>query len=163
MFENDYLMRMIMQLATVLRKMLLEHPNDPLETAEDIERAIGNAVDIDPDLLFSFDPDSMVSMLQLGNFDEHLSGYVLRSMYYEASILEQAGQTQRADLRRAQADAVAKAYGVEISPEDLSEQALVGYFSEEEPAELSDAGLPDTMEVAESLNSNLAGGTLDLK
>jgi hypothetical protein len=156
MFQNDYLMRMILQMVQAIQRALEETRGDPEESAQEIERVVGEAVDIEASLFFSLSPESMVSMLQIGNFDEQLGGYVLRSIYYEAELLEKAGYTQRADLRRAQADAVAKAYGYEITPEDLSPEAMHAYFAEEEADEAageppagigasSDPGLPEAV------------------
>ncbi|MDR2197383.1 MAG: hypothetical protein LBO07_05405 [Coriobacteriales bacterium] len=132
MFQNDYLMRMILQMVMVMQRALQETQRNPGKTAQEIEAAIGDAVDIDAGLFFSLEPESMVSMLQLGNFDERLGGYVLRSIYYEAELLEEAGHIQRADLRRAQADAVAKAYGYDIAPDERSPEAMRTYFLEAE-------------------------------
>jgi hypothetical protein len=130
MFQNDYLMRMIMQMVRAIQRAMEESEGDLEESAEEIERVIGDAVDIESSLFFSLAPESMVSMLQIGNFDEQLGGYVLRSIYYEAELLEKAGYKQRADLRREQADAVAKAYGYDIIPEDLAPEAMQEYFSD---------------------------------
>jgi len=129
MFENDYIMRMILQLVSVIQRSLLLRDLSPEVEAKDIEDAVGNAIDIDARLFFSLAPESMVSMLQLGSFDEQLSGYVLRSMYYEADILEKAGDIQRASLRRSQADAIAKAYGADVTPADATPAALEAFFN----------------------------------
>jgi hypothetical protein len=129
MFLNDYLMRIILQFVNALQKALNAQDMTPEQKAGDLEQAVGDAVNIDPRLLFSMDPDSMVSMLQLGDFDEELGGYVLRSMYLEADVLEEAGHTQRADLRRAQADAVARAYGFDVTPADVAPAALEDFLA----------------------------------
>lgn len=135
MLQNDYLMRMILQLTIAIQQSLNLQRQDPKADAEEIEYLVGEAVGIDAGLLFSLSPESIVSMLQLGNFDEALSGYVLRSMYYESDLLESIGQRKSADLRRSQADAIARAYGIEIGSEDLSEEALREFFSTEEEEE----------------------------
>jgi hypothetical protein len=132
MFQNDYLMRMILQLTTAIQRSLNLQRQDPKADAEEIEYLVGEAVGIDAGLLFSLSPESIVSMLQLGNFDEDLSGYVLRSMYYESGLLEAMGRKESADLRRSQADAIALAYGIEISSDDLSDEALQEFFSTSE-------------------------------
>jgi hypothetical protein len=131
MFHSDYLMRMILQFVAALQKALNEQNMTPAQKAEGLEQAVGDAVNIDPRLLFSLDPDSLVSMLQLGDLDEDLGGYVLRSIYLEADILDEAGQTQRADLRRSQADAIAAAYGFEVTPLDASPEALEEFLSQQ--------------------------------
>ncbi|MDR0350023.1 MAG: hypothetical protein LBH64_00540, partial [Coriobacteriales bacterium] len=64
--------------------------------------------------------------------DEEIGGYVLRSIYLEADILEEAGNTQRADLRRAQADAIARAYGFDITSADVAPEALEEFLAQQE-------------------------------
>lgn len=131
MFLNDYLMRIILQFVVALQKALREKNMTPAQKAAGLENAVGEAVNIDARLLFSMDPDSLVSMLQLGDFDEVLGGYVLRSIYLEAEILEEAGHAQRAELRRAQADAIARAYGFDVSPADVSPEALEEFLAQQ--------------------------------
>jgi hypothetical protein len=133
MFLNDYLMRVIMQFVVALQKALQEQGMPSAEKAANLEQAVGDAVNIDPRLLFSMSPESVVSMLQLGDFDEKLGGYVLRSIYLEADILDEAGNTQCADLRRSQADAIARAYGFDVTPADATPEALEGFLAQQGP------------------------------
>ncbi len=129
MFENDYLMRIILQFVAALQRALRETGVRPEAKAADLEQLVGEAVNIDARLLFSLAPDSLVSMLQLGDFDEGLAGYVLRSIYMEADLLDEAGMPERARLRRAQADAIAQAYGYDISPADVTPEALEEFLN----------------------------------
>jgi hypothetical protein len=135
MFENDYIMRMILQLTRALRKSLNRQYPSPAEEAQDIEGKIAEAVDLDPRLMFSLEPESLVSVLQLGSFDAKLAGYVVHSMYYEADILEKDGQTQKAALRIKQADAIAHTYGLEIAAADDESAALEQFLDEIEANE----------------------------
>jgi hypothetical protein len=132
MFLNDYLMRIILQFVVALQKALHEQNMTPEEKAGSLEQTVGDAVNIDPRLLFSMDPESLVSLLQLGDFDEQIGGYVLRSIYLEAEILDEAGRTQRADLRRAQADAIARAYGFDVTSADVTPEALEEFLAQQE-------------------------------
>ena len=124
MFENDYLMRIFLQFIAALKRALRQHTVSPEARAADLEQLVGEAVNIDARLLFSLAPESLVSMLQIGEFDEGLGGYILRSMYLEADLLEEAGLYERANLRRSQADAIARAYGFDITAEDATSEAL---------------------------------------
>ena len=128
MFQNDYLMRMIAQLVAAIQRAMRDTRKEPERSIEAIEAAVGNAVDIDPRLFFSLAPDSMVSMLQLGSFDENLCEYVVRSFYCEAELFEEVGDVNRANLRRAQADAIAEAYGKAICVDDVAPEALEEFF-----------------------------------
>jgi hypothetical protein len=131
-FQNDYLMRMILELVTVIQRALRERYNDPEASIQSIEIAVGNAVDIESGLFFSLAPESMVSMLRLGDFDERLGGYVVRSMLLEAELLERCGQLERAALRKSQAEAIARAYDYEVTEADMTPESLGEYFQEDE-------------------------------
>lgn len=120
MLQNDYLMRMILQLIAAIRRALLEQNREPGQKAEDVEAAVGQIVNMDPDLLFSLEPDSMVTMMQIdGSLDTETCGYVVESILYEADFLDEAGQGQKAALRREQAQALAGAYGYTIGEKDI--------------------------------------------
>jgi len=128
-FENDYLMRIILQFVAALQRALRENRASPVAEAQDLEALVGNAVNIDARLFFSLAPESMVSMLQLGDFDPQLGGYVLRSMYLEAELLDESDQPDKAQLRREQADAIAQAYGFDVTPADIEPEALEAFLN----------------------------------
>ena len=130
MFENDYLMRIILQFVAAIQRALRDQRVLPEAKSAELEQLVGEAVNIDARLLFSMAPESLVAMLQIGDFDEKLGGYVLRSIYMDADLLEKAGQIERADLRRSQADAIAKAYGFDVTPADATPEALEEFLAE---------------------------------
>ena len=117
-----------------LQRALRQNDLRPEERAAELEQLIGEAVNLDQRLLLSMDPTSIVSMLKLGDFDEHLGEYVVRSMYLEANLLDEAGQSDTASLRRMQAAAIAKEYNIDVNAEDVSPQALEEFFDEQEKA-----------------------------
>ena len=132
MFENDYLMRMILQLARVLRKSLIrEYPSPDVEI-RDIEGKVAEALDLDPRLMFKLEPESLVSLLQLGNVDPVLAIYAVRSIYYESDLLEANGELERAELRRRQADAIAEAYDIEVTLTDATPEAMEEFLDKQE-------------------------------
>jgi hypothetical protein len=124
-------MRIILQFIAALQRAMRDHNIRYDEKAGDLEQLVGEVVNIDPRLLFSLAPESLVSMLMIGDFDEQIGGYVLRSIYLEADILEEAGLIERANLRRAQADAIAEAYGFDVSPADIKAETLEEYLEEQ--------------------------------
>lgn len=134
MFQNDYLMRIIMQFVQALQRALRSQQASLSERAADLEQVIGDAVNIDPRLLLSTDPESLVSLLQLGDFDEQIGEYVLRSLFVEANLLDEAGQNDIADLRRAQADAIAQAYNLDVTAEDVEPEALEAFLHSSMPS-----------------------------
>ena len=128
MLQSDYLMRMIHELVEVVQLALRNRRSDPEATVQSLGIAIGNAVDIDADLFFSLEPESMVSMLRLGSFDEQLCGYIVRSMLLRATLLRQSKQVESARLAASQAQAIAAAYGCEITESEMTEESLKDYF-----------------------------------
>lgn len=132
MFENDYLMRMILQLTRSLRRSLTRQYPSPEMEIQDIEGRVAEALDLDPRLMFKLEPESLVSLLQLGNVDPTLAIFAVRSIYYEADLLEESGDSERAELRRRQADAIAEAYNIGISLDDMSPEALAEFLDEQE-------------------------------
>ncbi|MCL2632520.1 MAG: hypothetical protein FWD45_05500 [Coriobacteriia bacterium] len=127
MFENDYIMRMILQYLRFLRQALQQKHKDPREAAMDIEQQIGQAVNIDSSLLFSLSPDSMVAMLELSGYDQRLAEYMVRAMALNASLLEQAGFINQADLRRQQLEALILSFRLEIEAAELTVEALEAF------------------------------------
>jgi len=113
------------------RSLLKEYPTPDMEI-RDIEGRVAEALDLDPRLMFKLEPESLVSVLQLGNVDPVLAIYAVRSIYYESDLLEANGDLERAELRRRQADAIAQAYQLDVTPVDASPEAMVEFLSEQE-------------------------------
>ena len=140
MLENDYIMRIILDLAMMIRKSWGLPELDKEKFTDDIESAVGEAVGIDPKLFFSLEPDSAVAMMEMGDVDDDLAAYVTQAMFLEAKVLEGEGQVTAAHLRRKQAIAIARKYGTPIPPESESAEGIVRFFMEELPGEEGDAG-----------------------
>ncbi|MDR2673284.1 MAG: hypothetical protein LBC35_08470 [Coriobacteriales bacterium] len=138
MFENDYIMRMILQLTRALRKSLNRQFPTRESELDDIEGRVAEAAGLDPRLMFKLEPESLVSVLELGNFDAALAGYVVRSLYYEASLLEEDGQLARADLRYRQGDAIADRFGIPVTKVDLTPATLEEFLDEHEESDRQD-------------------------
>ncbi len=132
MFENDYIMRMILQLTRVLRRSLIREYPSPETEIRDIEGKVAEALDLDPRLMFKLEPESLVSLLQLGNVDPALAVYAVRSIYYESDLLEENGELEKAELRRQQADAIARAYDLDVTLADAAPEAMEEFLSEQE-------------------------------
>jgi len=132
MLQNDYLMRQIMLLVEAIRRSLLAEKLAPGESAEELEASLASAVDIEPGLLASLAPESLVTVLQLGNFDESLVPYVARGLGLAAYYHEQAGEVKSADLRIQQLGALARAYDLDITYADCQPAAVEDFL---DPAE----------------------------
>ena len=122
MFERDYLMRLILgffqSVCIVVRRA--EKEKDPEGAADLLERAIGDATELDGDVLLSLSPDSIASILQVSGTDPKVVGFVAHALLLESHYLMMACDFARAELREQQARALAEAYGVDL-PDDPAE------------------------------------------
>lgn len=146
--EQDYLMRIVLQYAEILRRSWFKArgEKDPKGAADMLEAAVGEATDIDGDALLSLAPESMASVLQVSGTDPRVCEYIARSLLLASAYLRDAGQGALADVRLEQARALAATYGMDIpnSPEEMEalmeeeveapERAIVDISSVEGPA-----------------------------
>lgn len=139
MFEQDYLVRMLLQFfkALVRSNELRHKQDDPQGAADSLEDAISNAVDMDGAALLSLAPESIAQIMKVSGIDPNVTQFVARSLLLESVYLEDAGQPYLAQTRAQQAKAIAMEYGFDLpdNPSDfdsitegLEEAALAGGF-----------------------------------
>lgn len=139
MLEQDYLMRQLLQFfkAMVRSHELNWKDEDPQGAADALEDAIGNATEMDGVALLSLSPDSIASIMRVTGIDPNITQFVARSMLLESVYLRKAGKNSLAQVREAQACAIADEYGFglpddpsdfESITEGLEEAALCGGF-----------------------------------
>lgn len=143
MFEQDYLMRLMLQFFKALVR-INEHrheEDDPESAADSLEDAITNALEIDGAALLSLAPESIAQIMRVSGIDPNVTQFVARSLLLESTYLQDAGKSYLADTRAAQARAIALEYGFELpdDPSDfdsitegLEEAALAGGFDKVE-------------------------------
>ena len=138
MFERDYLMKLILgyfkTIVIVIKQG--EKEKDPEGAADLLEQAIGEATEIDGEVLLSLAPESIASVLQVSGTDPKVVGYVAHGLLLEAHYLMLACDFARAELREEQARALASAYGFDLPDDLLREAAEQGLM--DEGAELGD-------------------------
>lgn len=139
MWEQDYLMRMLLQFFEAMNRAAerREEHKDPQGAADMLEDAIGNATEMDGTVLLSLAPESIAQVMHVSGIDPNVTQFVARSLLLESVYLADARHTQLAALRAAQAHAIADAYGFDL-PEDpsdfdaitngLEEAAMAGGF-----------------------------------
>ncbi len=122
MFENDYLMKLLVNFAAAIRRAMVQENNrrPPLETARMLDLAVGDAVDLDPETLLTLSPESAAGLLQLSDVDPQVTEYVSRSLLLASSCYKESGDDFNAALRAGQAHAIAEAYGHDLPGEDMS-------------------------------------------
>ncbi len=135
MFTQDYLMRMILELAGAIRKSILtaNEDDDPEGAAQLLEATLDGATEMDSSLLLSLEPESMAAMLQISGSDPKLMTYVARMLLLESHYLTMAQRHLEAKLRYGQAFAVAQTFGIPLAEDDI-EIPKINQFLESEEA-----------------------------
>ena len=126
MFQQDYLMRLFMQLAEGIRKSIRRaiDEKDPEAAADMLEATVGEATELDGAVLLSLAPESIASVVQISGTDPRAVEYICRSLLLEAEYLREAGKSDKAELRSQQAYALGDAYGIDLTDVSLDEEAL---------------------------------------
>lgn len=134
MFERDYIMKLLADLLQAIVKSMLqaEKEENPYLAAQTLEAAIGNAVDMDASVFMSLSPDSMASIMAISHTDPRSTEYIARSLALAAEYNRKAGFGEIADLRQGQAEAVAAAFGHDLSDMEDGPQAAMQAFLDEE-------------------------------
>lgn len=116
MFERDYLVRMLVNLANAIRKSLnkARGEGDLSASIEILQDSITNLIDIDGSVLMSLNPDSFVSVVKVSNTDPRAVVYIVYSMLLQSYYLKKLNQTELSLLRQQQAEKLACEYKVDI-------------------------------------------------
>ena len=132
MFERDYLVRMLVDLAAAIRRALdKSREAKDLEGAVDtLENSITNATDLDGAVLMTLAPESIASVLQVANTDPRVVIYIAHSLQLQSHYLDKLNNSEMSELRFAQAKALAEAYKFDLpeSIDDIDDEL----FNEEE-------------------------------
>lgn len=122
MFERDYLVRMLVDLAAAIRRALdrSRDAKDLEGACETLENSITNATDLDGAVLMTLSPESIASVLQVANTDPRVVIYVAHSMQLQAHYLRKLNNEAVAELRDKQAHALAEAYKFDL-PQNIDE------------------------------------------
>lgn len=111
-------MRLIVQFAIALRNALSKRSGhgDTAASRLELETAIGDAVSMDADVLLSLTPDSVSTMLMVGDIDASVAEYIVHALMLDSAYLSEDGYDELATLRRQQAEAVGRTFGVVYDP-----------------------------------------------
>lgn len=150
MLEQDYLMKQFIMFFKALVRSWeqMEEDEDPLGAADTLEGAITSATDMDGTALLSLAPESIASIMQVTGVDPQIVEYLSRSMLLESVYLEKAGDTSLADVRAAQAHAIADAYGFELPSDPSDFDAITAGLEEAAMQAEGDQGLFDISQFA---------------
>ena len=134
MFERDYIMKMLADLLQAIVKSMLEAEKEenPYLAAQTLEAAIGNAVDMDASVFLSLSPESMASIMAISHTDPRSTEYIARSLALASDYNRKAGSPEIADLRMGQAQALASAFGHDISDMQSDPQSAMRSYLDQE-------------------------------
>jgi hypothetical protein len=106
-YQADYVLRLIEQLSGLVRaaKQRLGVAK-PGETEETAGRAIGVVLGVDPLVASRLSPQTLATMIQLGDVHPDVLPLLAEAIEVDADSLETAGRVAEAGTRRAQAAAV---------------------------------------------------------
>ncbi|NTW29554.1 MAG: hypothetical protein HGA39_09375 [Coriobacteriia bacterium] len=107
-YQNDYILRIIEQMGSAIRRAFqrFREGGAAEESIDVLDQAIGLTVDMDPQLFLRLAPHSMVSFLEISNYDDRVARKVAEALELEAEILESEGSIIDAGTRREQAAAI---------------------------------------------------------
>ena len=124
MLHRDYLLDVIMRFVEALSRALRRALElDDLEGCKDAEQAVADLLELEPQTFAVLAPQSLVQLMELSGVGQSVSEYVGYALDRVADIYEDAGDEAAAELRRAQAEAVAQAFDFDLMdvPEELDE------------------------------------------
>ena len=133
MITEDYLMRMLLAFfkALVEANSRALNQKDMVGAAEMLENLVGESSSLGADMFLKLAPESVATILQTTGNDPQVTEFMARSLMQAAEYREKAGDHDTAELRKAQAKAIAEAYGHDLTvsmeewmqQHDYSEQA----------------------------------------
>ena len=124
MLHRDYLLEIISRFVEIvsvaLRRALLDGSH---ESAREVEDSVAALLDLDPQTAMNLAPDSLVTMMLLSGMGDSLASYVAYALDRVGDAYDDWGDTQTAELRWDQAQAVAESFGCDQNavPEEFAE------------------------------------------
>ena len=113
MLQRDYLLEILIRfIETLTRALKRAVEQNDLSGCREAGRAVADLLELD-----------LVQMMELSNVGSAVASYVGYTLDRVADIYEDGGDEATAELRRAQAEAVADAYGCDLMdvPDELDE------------------------------------------
>ncbi len=107
-YQSDYILRLIEQMGALIRAAFARVGvgSGDAESLSDLERAVGLALELDPEVARRLAPESLAALLDISETDDRVLRLVVEALEAEAEILERNAEMVDGGLRRAQAAAV---------------------------------------------------------
>lgn len=122
MLHRDYLLEVIEQFVSTVSRALAEALlQRNFDAAEEVEEAVADLVQLDPQTAMSLSPDSLVTMMLLSGTGDAVAGYAAYALHRLGDAYDGMGKHDVAQMRREQALAIAESFGanVEEVPEEF--------------------------------------------
>ena len=124
MLHRDYLLEVIEQFVNGISQSLVRvFVHRDLDAAQDVEAAVSELVQLDPNTAMSLAPESLVTMMVLSGTGDAVAGYAAFALNRLGEAYERIGEHELAEARKAQARAIADSFGASLDevPEELRE------------------------------------------
>ncbi len=122
MLQRDYILMLISQFVDAITDPTIHaFQHADLKSIHQVEHAVGEILQLDPETALMLTPDSLVTMMDLSGIGDTVAGYVAYTLNKLSSLYERRGDEGMAELRLNQARAVAVAFGWDLStvPDEL--------------------------------------------
>lgn len=127
MIEQDYLLRLLVGFFAAIQRAMERggREGEPGEAARTLDDAVGTALDMDASMLLALSPESIAGIMQVAGVDPRVTAYAARSLQLSARYYDEAGQSDLAAVRLAQARSIAEAFGVDLADEPIAPEELL--------------------------------------
>ncbi|MDO4797832.1 MAG: hypothetical protein Q4A01_07415 [Coriobacteriales bacterium] len=127
MLHRDYLLEVIEQFVNGISQSLVRvFVHRDLDAAQDVEEAVAELVQLDPETAMSLAPESLVTMMMLSGTGDAVAGYAAYALNRLGEAYERAGEVELGEARKAQAQAIADSFNADLDeiPQELRELDL---------------------------------------
>lgn len=124
MLHKDYLLEVIEQFVSsvtqALAQALLQRD---LDAVDEVEAAVADLVQLDPETAMALAPESLVTMMMLSGTGDSVAGYAAYALNRLGDAYDNMGQPELGQMRREQAAAIAASFGSDVNevPEEFAD------------------------------------------
>ena len=121
MLQRDYVLELIGQFAEAVKRALKRAKAGDRGGCEEVERQIGDILELDHATALALAPDSLVTMMVLSGMGDSVASYVCYALDQLSQVYAQMGDADLSHIRAAQAKAVAESFDCDSAdiPEEL--------------------------------------------
>ncbi|MGI6755838.1 MAG: hypothetical protein ACOX4F_07515 [Atopobiaceae bacterium] len=91
-----------------------------ISAVKEVEQAIGDLMELDPDTAMSLAPQSLVTMMSLAGTGDATAGYIAYALNQLSECYQGMGEERLSELRKEQAHAICTAF--DVSGEEIPEE-----------------------------------------